>query len=239
MPNNVIGYVNILIGFVDILLGFLVLTSNTKKSVNKAYFLCTLTMGLWSLSLFFYNNPLFIDSTQWLKIVYFISYLMTFAQLFFALKFHDGVGRKIVTAMLIVLIPSFAYGLYLLLIKNTVVLGISFVEAKSTVIAQMGQDYIFYFFPIIISLFFLFGIHIVKGSKLESLKKKQTQFYWIAGFLMILPLVFLDFVLPVFFSLTKYYQYSTLGNILWAIIIAYSIYNTRFLDVRLVLLNVS
>ena len=51
---------------------------------------------------------------------------------------------------------------------------------------------------------------------------------------MIVPLIFLDFVLPVFFSVTEYYQYSTLGNILWAIIIAYSIYNTRFLDGRLV-----
>lgn len=199
MPNDIIGYINILIGFVDILLGFLVLTSNTKKSVNRAYFLCTFTMGIWSLSLFFYNNPLFFDSTQWLKIVYVISYLMTFAQLYFALKFHDGVGKRLTTVMITVLAPLFTYGSYLLLINNSVVLNTAFSEVKSTVVAQMGQDYILYFLPIIISLFFLFGIHIIKGSKLESLKKKQTQFYWIAGFLMIVPLVFLDFVLPTFF----------------------------------------
>ncbi|NLZ24699.1 hypothetical protein GX888_03085 [Candidatus Dojkabacteria bacterium] len=234
MFNGIIGYINILIGFVDLLLGFLVLSSNPKRTVNRAYFLCTLTMGLWSISLSFYNSYLFFDSTQWLKIVYIISYLMTFAQLNFALKFHDGVGKKVNIMMAGVLGPLFAYGLYLLLIKNTVVLDTLFDESINTVIAQMGEGYILYFLPIIFSLFFLFGIHIVKGSKMESLKKRQTQFYWIAGFLMIVPLIFLDFVLPVFFSVTEYYQYSTLGNILWAIIIAYSIYNTRFLDVRLV-----
>lgn len=235
MPNDVIGYINILIGFVNILLGFLVLSSNAKKTVNKAYFFCTLTMGIWSLSLFFYNNPFFFDSTQWLKIVYIISYLMTFAQIYFALKFHDGIGKKLTTLLLAILTPLFTFGFYLLVVKNSVVVSTYFDEVNAITIAQMGKDYILYFLPIIMSLFFLFGIHIAKGSKLESLKKKQTQFYWIAGFLMIVPLVILDFVLPVFFSNTQYYQYGTLGNILWAVIIAYSIYNTRFLDVRLVL----
>ncbi|MFA7682993.1 MAG: HAMP domain-containing sensor histidine kinase [Candidatus Dojkabacteria bacterium] len=54
---------------------------------------------------------------------------------------------------------------------------------------------------------------------------------------MIMPLFIIDFVLPIFFNNTVFYKYSALGNILWSIIIGYSIINTRFLDVRLVLGN--
>ncbi len=235
MPTEIIGYINILIGIVDIFVGSLVLSSNPNKAVNRAYFLCTLTMGLWSFSLFFYNNPFVMDSSAWLKIVYFIAYLMTFGQINFALKFHEGVSKRFSLLLTAILAPLFLFGFYLLFVSDSIVISTYYDKSINTVIAQMGRDYIYYFIPILFSLFFLFGIHIQKGRKLDSLKKKQTQFYWIGGLLMIAPLVYLDFILPIFFSNTRYYQYSTLGNILWAIIIAYSIYNTRFLDVRLVL----
>ena len=235
MPIDIIGYINILIAFVNFLLGAIVLLSNSKKPVNMAYFYCTTTIGLWSLALYFYDNPVLFDSVAWLKIVYVISYLMTFAQIFFVIRFYGEISKKYLFLFLSLLTGLFSYGIYLLLVKESVILGTSFDANTQTVVADMGLDYVWYFIPILVSLVFLFYMHIARGNQQEGLKKKQSQYYWIAGFCMILPLLFFDFVLPVFFDNTMYYKYSALGNIAWSIIIAYSIYNTRFLDVRLVL----
>jgi len=237
MSIDVIGYVNIVICITDILIGLLVLSSNSKKSVNLAYFLCTLSMGVWSLGLFFYDNPILLNSVQWLKIVYVISYLMTFAQLYFVITFNGGLGKKILTVIFTVLIPTFLYGLYVLLVTDSVVLGTYEDMVTGTTIAKMGDSYLYYFIPILISLIFLFAVHMIKGQQRKGLRRKQSIYYWTAGFFMIVPLVVLDFVLPILFENTAYYKFSTLGNILWTVIIAYSIYNTRFLDVRIVLGN--
>ena len=238
MNIDLIGYINIVICITDILVGLVVLISNSKKKVNIAYFLCTLTMGIWSLGLFLFDNPVFFNSVQWLKIVYIISYLMTFAQLFFVAAFNDSLRSKFKYVLIGLIIPLFFYGLYVLLIKNSVVLGTSYDSVSHSVIAIMGNDYLFYFIPILVSLVFMFAIQIILGQKRIGLKKKQSSYYWVAGFFMIVPLVVLDFVLPTFWNMTAYYKYSTLGNIIWTIIIAYSIYNTRFLDVRIVLGNI-
>ncbi len=235
MSVDVIGYINILIGVVNILFGFLVLFSNSKKTVNKAYFYCTLSIGFWSLAMFFYDNRIFLDSKIWLQIVYLIAYLMTIAQINFALNLYGNLNKILSKVLYAVLIPLFLYGLYLLFIDDSVILRTYYDSERNTVIADMGPSYILYFLPIILSLVFLFYRHISRGQKEEGVKKKQSRYYWIAGFCMILPLFFLDFIMPVFFNDSGLYKYSTLGNILWTIIIGYSIFNTRFLDVRLVL----
>lgn len=235
MSVDIIGYINILIGVVNILLGFLVLFSNAKKTVNKAYFYCTLTIGFWSLAMFFYDNRIFLDSKIWLQIVYLIAYLMTITQINFALNLYGNLNKILSKVLYTILVPLFLYGLYLLFIDDSVILKTNYDSNRNTVIADMGSSYILYFLPIIMSLVFLFYRHISRGQKEEGVKKKQSRYYWIAGFCMILPLFFLDFIMPVFFNDSGLYKYSTLGNILWTIIIGYSIFNTRFLDVRLVL----
>lgn len=235
MPGDIIGYVNIFIGIVNILVGFLVLLSNTKKAVNKAYFFCTIAMGFWSLGFYFYDNAMLLDSKLWLQIIYLIAYIMTISQINFVLKLYGEITKGFSKVFFAVLGVFFLYGLYLLFIQDSVVISTSYDIQKGSMIAEMGNAYILYFSPIIVSLVFLFYRHITRGQKEEGLKRKQSRYYWMAGFCMILPLFVLDFVLPVFLKDTSLYKYSTLGNILWVIIIAYSIYNTRFLDVRLVL----
>ena len=218
MSVDVIGYINILIGVVNILFGFLVLFSNSKKTVNKAYFYCTLSIGFWSLAMFFYDNRIFLDSKIWLQIVYLIAYLMTIAQINFALNLYGNLNKILSKVLYAVLIPLFLYGLYLLFIDDSVILRTYYDSERNTVIADMGPSYILYFLPIILSLVFLFYRHISRGQKEEGVKKKQSRYYWIAGFCMILPLFFLDFIMPVFFNDSGLYKYSTLGNT-WTIII--------------------
>jgi len=238
MGIDLIGYINIAIFIINIIVGLVVLMSNRKKAVNISYFLCALTIGLWSLALFFYDNPMWFGSEIWLKIVYVISYLMTFAQISFVMVFNGGLSKKLRNIVFAILIPFFLYGLYVLFIQNDVILSAIHNIRTETVVATMGSSYIFYFLPILLSLVFLFTVQIVKGQQNTGLRRKQSVYYWVAGFLMIVPLVILDFVLPVVWGITDFYKYSTLGNILWSVIIAYSIYNTRFLDVRIVLGNI-
>lgn len=234
MSISLIGYVNILIGFIDIVLGFLVLRGSTSKDIKKPYFWSAFTMGLWSLALFLYGNPLFADSFFWLKIVYIASYLMTIAQMAFGIRFRKFENQTVKNLLLLILTPLFAFGLYLLFIKNSVVLDVYIEKGTSSPVAVMGKDYIWFLSPIIISVIFLLYIYLSGFKSLTGVKEKQNTYYFVASLLMVFPMVLLDIVFPIFFQNTEFYQYSTLGNILWVLIIGYSIRNTHFLDVRLV-----
>src|SRR3989304_3521660 len=53
-------------------LGLLVLSRNPKKIINAVFFLMAFSTALWAMSLFFYQHPVWLDSENWLRIVYFI-----------------------------------------------------------------------------------------------------------------------------------------------------------------------
>ena len=231
---DLIGYINILIGVLDIILGFLVFKQKKKDRLNIAYFFSTLTMGLWSFALYFYSNPIIFDTEVWLKIVYVLAYLMTLGQLNFVHKYGGGTLKKNLKTLLYILMLFFVYGLYLLLVKDSVVLSATNNPEYFKSVAVMGADYWLYFLPIILTVVFMFSSLIKEGFQSKGVRSTQMKLYWVGGFLMIAPLLLLDFVLPVFYEVTDLYRYSALGNILWAIIIGYSIISTRFLDVRVV-----
>ncbi len=233
---GVIGLLTISIGVINLSLGIVVLGSNPTKDLNRAYFLCTFTMALWSFFLFLYGKPLILTSEFWLKMVYMVSYLMAISQLLFVVRFNPNTNLKSFYWLIILLTPLLAYGLYLLLGKESVILSVEL--EKDIMVANMGQDYLIYSVPIFIMLSLMFYIHIAEIKNYSGVKRKQAVHYVVAGFFMIVPLLFFDFVLPIIYNDSSLYHYSTIGNIFWAAIIAYSIYNARFLDVRIVVGNV-
>jgi len=234
MHIDLIGYVNIIIGFINFILAILVYRANSRKRSNGAYSLCTLTMAFWSWGLFFYDNPLILSSSFWLKIVYVLAYLMALTQLNFIAEFNEKIDRRKIKLFLLLVLPLFFYGLYLLIVKDNIILNTFKAPISGVTIATMSKEYVIYAIPIFLTLSFLFFLHIKEWRQYSGLKKKQSFYYLIGGIFMVLPLLVLDFILPFSFGVTKYYRLSTLGNIFWAGIMAYSIYNTRFLDVRLV-----
>lgn len=233
---GVVGLLTAFIGIINLTLGVLVLNSNSAKDLNRAYFFCTFTMALWSFFLYLYGKPLFLTSEFWLKMVYLASYLMAISQLLFVVKFNSISDTKKFFRIILLLSPLLIYGFYLLIIKDSVILSVGLEDG--IVVASMGKDYIMYSLPIFLMLFLMFYMHIVEIKNYVGVKRRQAIHYVLAGIFMIVPLLIFDFVLPISFNNTFFYHYSTIGNIFWAGIIAYSIYNARFLDVRIVVGNV-
>lgn len=236
MDINLLGLITILIAFINILLGGYVLYKNPKNPNNKAYALAVTSIAIWSLATYFYNNPLFLDAKQWLIIVYLTSYLMLISQAVLVYFFPEKSDKDflvVLGVLFLTIIPSF----YVLVIQNSVILSATNLPDQFRSIAEMGPGYFVYTIPntlgiLILSVYFLF-----KGSKFTGFNKVQIQYYTIGALVMILPIVVIDYIIPLIWGTTELYIYGPLFVIPFSVLVAYSLIQNRFIDIKTILLR--
>lgn len=229
--TDIIGLINLLAGVTQIGLGLFVLFSDFKNKVKRYYFFSAFFLGLWSLCIFFYTNPILFDTTIWLKIVYTAAYCMTLGLILFARVYPEELKKKFKTFFLII-------GSYMLIMTilmwftNLVVVDTYNVAESFNSIATMGPLYFFYGLPEFITAIYIVGYYIRQTKILKGIEKRQVQLYVVGGILMLIPVFLFDFIFPLVFGNTSFYKYGTIGNSVWTIIVGYSILTTRFLDTR-------
>jgi len=232
--TDVIGYINIFSGVTLVLTSLIVLTSLRESKVRLYYAISSLFLGLWSLSIYFYTNPIFFDTTMWLKIVYTMAYCMTLGLILFATVYPKDARQKFKVFFWIIafciLIMTFV-----LWKTDLIVVSTQHIPDKHNTIAKMGPLYLLYGIPELITAIYVVGYYIKQAKILSGIEKRQVEFYFTGGIFMLIPVFVLDFVLPLIFKNTMFYKYSTIGNVLWTVIVGYSIFTTRFLDMRLIL----
>lgn len=232
--TDLIGFINLFSGIIQVGMGFFVLLSDTKNREKRFYFLSALFLGLWSLSIFFYSNPVLFDSTIWLKIVYTMAYCMTLGLILFATVYPVELEKKFRKFFLLTFVYMFIVTLIMWFTDSIVLSTVNVSEAHNT-IATMGPLYILYGLPEFITAIYVVGYYIKQARTLSGIEKRQVQHYVAGGIIMLLPVLLFDFVFPLLFDNTQYYKFSTIGNSIWTIIVGYSILTTRFLDTRVVL----
>ncbi len=215
-------------------MGFFVLLSDTKNREKRFYFLSALFLGLWSLSIFFYSNPVLFDTTIWLKIVYTMAYFMTLGLILFATVYPVELEKKFRRFFLLTFVYMFIVTL-IMWFTDSIVLSTVHVSEMHNTIATMGPLYILYGLPEFITAIYVVGYYIKQARTLSGIEKRQVQHYVAGGIIMLVPVLLFDFVFPLVFDNTQYYKFSTIGNSIWTIIVGYSILTTRFLDTRVVL----
>lgn len=214
-------------------MGLFVFLSDLQSRVKRYYFVSVLFLGFWSLSIFFYSNPLFFDSTTWLKIVYTMAYCMTLGLILFARVYPQELTSKFKTFFWIIAI----YMLVMVLIlwgTDLIVVSSYNVHLQYNSFALMGPLYLFYGLPEFLTGIYVVGYYIKQVGVLSGIEKRQVQFYVTGGVIMLIPVLFFDFFLPLVFGITDFYKFSTIGNAVWTMIVGYSILTTRFLDLRVV-----
>ncbi len=214
-------------------MGLFVFFSDLQSRVKRYYFVSVLFLGFWSLSIFFYSNPLFFDSTTWLKIVYTMAYCMTLGLILFARVYPQELTSKFKTFFWIIAI----YMLVMVLIlwgTDSIVVSSYNVHLQYNSFALMGPLYLFYGLPEFLTGIYVVGYYIKQVGVLSGIEKRQVQFYVTGGVIMLIPVLFFDFFLPLVFGITDFYKFSTIGNAVWTMIVGYSILTTRFLDLRVV-----
>lgn len=234
MNTDLIGITNLLSGILQISIGGLAYFSDKESNIKKYYFLSAFFLGAWSLSLFFYSNPFLFDSTIWLKIVYTFAYAMTLGLILFA-KVYPKEDSKRFRYFFWIILLLMSIELYFLWFTKYIVIETQNIPSQFNSLAIMGKHYILYAIPELITAFYIVNYYIKQSKTLVGIEKRQVQYYFVGGIIMLLPVVLFDFVLPILFNNTTYYKYSTVGNTIWTLLVGYSILKTRFLDIRVVI----
>ena len=234
MNTDLIGIINLLSGILQISIGGLAYFSDRESKIKKYYFLSAFFLGAWSLSLFFYSNPYFFDSTVWLKIVYTFAYAMTLGLILFA-KVYPKEDSKRFRYFFWIIFFLMSIELYFLWFTKYIVIDTQHLPSQFNSLATMGRHYILYAIPELITAIYIVSYYIKQSKTLIGIEKRQVQYYFVGGIIMLLPVILFDFVLPILFNNTTYYKFSTIGNTIWTLLVGYSILKTRFLDIRVVI----
>ncbi len=234
MPLNVMGIIMLGIVVLNISLGILVLLKNPKGANNIVYALSVSSIALWVLFTYFYNNPVLINPAQWLKLVYLSSYGMLISQMIFAYYFPKKVPDNFflyTIPIFITLIPSF----YVLMIENSVVISAVNFSEKFLSVAEMGNGYLLYTLPNVLGILLIAPYFYTKSKQFIGYEKAQVHFYILGALFMMVPLVILDYGIPLITGDTSFFVYGPLFAIPFSISLAYSILENRYVTIKVIL----
>ena len=233
MNTDLIGIINIISGLTQVVIGGVAFFSDRKNSIKRYYFISALFLGSWSISLFFYSNPYILDTTTWLRIVYTFAYAMTLGLILFATVFPETNKSKFNIFFWVIFLLMLTSS-YFLWFTDLIIVNTTYQALEYNTIAQMGTLYPLYALPEVITAFYIVSYYIKQSKVAIGIEKRQIQYYFVGGIIMLIPVFVFDFILPMAFNNTFYYKYSTIGNVIWTLLVGYSILKTRFLDIKVV-----
>ena len=231
MDLNVLGIITWGISIANIILAIWVLIRNPRNPNNITYALVVLGISTWTISTYFYNNPSYLPAEQWLKIVYIASYFMLVTQAifvyFFPRKTKDNFGIYF-SILLLSAIPS----IYVLIFQDSVVESVIHKPDEFISIATMGSGYLLYILPNTLGVIFLSIYCARKSRNFTGFEKSQIKFYILGALTMMIPIIIIDYFIPMTIGNTSLYIYGPIFVIPFTTSVAYSILTNRFLDLR-------
>ena len=237
MGINILGITSLLFAIVNIILGVYVLLKDPRKSNNVVYSLSVISIALWIVFTYLYNNPGSSSPKFWLKMVYIASYGMLLAQLLFAYFFPKRTKSKFypfVIPIVLALIPS----IYVLLIKDSVIDSVIHYPDTFLTIAKMGPDYWIYTLPNLLGIILIPIYYLNKSKTFTGYEKVQSRFFMIGVLAMMLPIVIIDYFIPILTGNTKYFILGPLFVIPFTLAAAYPIIQNRFVRIPVIVGNV-
>lgn len=231
-----IKFLIIIIALVEFFLAGLFYFRDRKQLTNIVFALVNLTSGLWALSLYFYEHPIFFSSFIWIKITYFFALFLTFFPFYFSLIFPVKKIKQIskLLGLYIFLMVPFLYFLFFtdLWIKGVVIHG----REIQTV---LGQLYIL--FIIYTGIFFSWTIiNFVRNYlSLSGIDKERLRYILCGIFLSGLGIFIPDGIIPLTTGATRYFWLSPILNIFFVGFTAYAIISKKLFGIRIILTELS
>ncbi len=216
--------------------GTLILLTNKTRLEGIWYSIYLLSLGGWTLGIFFYYW-LSQDYTEsilfWVKFLYFFG---VFSAISFFLFTYRFIQRKVLVWKLILFL---SWGLtlgFFIFSGDSVVKSITFEGMNRQVI---HGDLYFLFFITFFS-FYIAGFYILIDTYKKvsiSIKKQQVKYILISSIPVVGMASVLNMILPALWGDFTYAWLSPLYLLFEAFFIYYSIYRYRFLDIKLTLLR--
>ena len=237
MNINILGIASLLFAVVNITLGVYVLLKDSKKSNNVVYAFSVISIALWIIFTYLYNNPGASPPKMWLTMVYIASYGMLFAQILFAYFFPKRTDSKFypyIIPIILALIPS----VYVLMVKDSVIDSVVHDPNRFLSIAKMGPDYWIYTLPNLLGIILIPIYYLNKSKTFTGYEKVQSRFFMIGVLAMMLPIVIIDYLIPILTGNTKYFILGPLFVIPFTLAAAYPIVQNRFVRIPVIVGNV-
>lgn len=133
--------------------------------------------------------------------------------------------------ILMTIIPS----AYFLFRSDAVIESVDNFADQHLSVAKMGWAYGIYSIPSFLSLGCLSYYFIKKSTLFKGYEKAQLQWYVIGALAMYIPIVLLDYIVPIFTGVTVLYRWGPIFGIFFTTSVAYSMLRNRFLGVKSVI----
>ncbi|HOU75998.1 MAG TPA: HAMP domain-containing sensor histidine kinase [Candidatus Dojkabacteria bacterium] len=229
---DIAGFLTVLFSVINFILLLLVIFSGRKKIMVFSYTTVVLSIILWSIATFLYNNTSLLGNVTGLKVIYILSYVMLLANCWFIYIFPSKITTKMNLMFLLIvilLIPS----IYVLLFRDNVVISVVYDKANATSIAHMGPGYLVYTLPNVVGFFMLSTYFFLKLKRTVGYEKSQVIYFLAGSVLMFLPIIIFDYFVPLVGGTTEYYKWGPTFTVFFSIFVAYSMLTKRFMGSKL------
>jgi signal transduction histidine kinase/small basic protein len=217
---------------VNFFLSWIIFRQSRKNITNLSFALFTFFVGLWAFCFYFYLNPIFLSSLIWIKIIYFISFLMIPPAAYF---FSCFPFRRVKSFVL----PALIYIIFC--IPLVLILFFSNLWVKEVIVSPRGPEtitgpaYPFYFLFIGLSsswgiYYLLKNYYIAKG-----ILKTQLNFIFLGLLPFAIITVIVDFIFPLFLKTSSYFWISPITSLLFIISTTYAITRYRLMELRIMI----
>lgn len=224
---------NILILFstaANLFLAGLVYRCNRHALKNISFSLLSLSFAFWTLSFFFYFNPLVLDSLFWIKAIYLSLVFLIFFMIHFSYAFPDNEHPK---RWFLLVYPSVSLLIIYLLFATNLFVEAVYLELNGPE-TKLGIAYPFIsIFWALCALLTLFNL-IKKYLPSKGIERMQFLYIFYGLALYAGGATILDGVIPVVFGTTKYFSLSAVFSLFFVGLTTYAIVRHKLLDIRFV-----
>lgn len=215
----------------NLFLGFITISKNSKSVVNQTLAAFAGVFALWSLSLFFYDYPVFLSSLAWIKITYlFVIFGIVGFLYYLGYIFPDGKSRPPFWGQILYLLGASILSYFLLFTDLFIKEVTGFPPHRQTILGSMYIPFII--FDTIFGFWGL-GLLVKKYHQAKGRIKLQLKYLFAGLALFVTTVLILDSVIPLLTGDSQFFSISSVGSLFFVIFTVYSIIKFRFLDIRI------
>ncbi len=218
----------------NLFIGVVVLKNNPKSKINIVAFLNSLFLGLWGLSLVFYQFPFILSSILWIKITFVFVALYTSAILEFSFIFPSLIFPKIRKWARILSLGFICFTAWLLFSTKIWIIDVV-TDPQKGLQTIWGNGYYLWLTSLWIIIIWTFINFLAKYRNCSSLQRLQMKYFFLSFGILAVVVQIPDVLIPILFNDTRYFFISAIVSFIFSGAVAYAIIKHRLMDIRLVI----
>lgn len=188
----------------------------------------------WSLSLFFYTQPILFSGLTWIKVVFSLVFFLIASSLYFSFVFPEE-RTEAANRWQVVYWSTAAVFLYLLWFTNKWVKGV--VETDWGFETILGPAYKYWGLFNLLFGGLIFRNFIRKYATYKGIVRLQLKYIFVGVFILAVGTIIVDIIVPLYAGSSKYFWASSLFIVPFITSTSYAIIRYRLLDLRLLVKN--